>query len=112
MPWLSQHCMACVVLNSDRAFLPVAYCNVRYCLPSWRLDFAGEGIKTIVPARASVKLAARLVPDQSPDTVLDAIKRHGADSELRCSLDACNCHNLHADHVLHCSATYCVSLKL
>lgn len=37
---------------------------------------AGEGIKTIVPAKASVKLAARLVPDQSPDAVLDAVTRH------------------------------------
>lgn len=38
--------------------------------------FSGEGIKTIVPAKASVKLAARLVPDQSPDAVLDAVTRH------------------------------------
>lgn len=37
---------------------------------------SGEGIKTIVPAKASVKLAARLVPDQSPDGVLAAINRH------------------------------------
>lgn len=112
MPWLGQHCTACVLLNSDRAFRPVAHCNVRYCLPSWRLDFAGEGIKTIVPARASVKLAARLVPDQSPDTLLEAIKRYGADSELRCSLLACNCLNLHTAHVLHCCTTHCVSSKL
>lgn len=31
--------------------------------------FQGEGIKTIVPRRAFVKLAARLVPDQTPKQV-------------------------------------------
>jgi acetylornithine deacetylase/succinyl-diaminopimelate desuccinylase-like protein len=33
--------------------------------------FAGEGIKTIVPARAFVKVACRLVPDQDPDYIID-----------------------------------------
>jgi hypothetical protein len=47
-----------------------------------------------VPARASVKLAARLVPDQSPDTVLEAIKRHGADLSCAAASYACNCHEL------------------
>jgi len=37
---------------------------------------AGEGIKTIVPATASVKIAARLVPTQKPDAVLKAITKH------------------------------------
>jgi acetylornithine deacetylase/succinyl-diaminopimelate desuccinylase-like protein len=31
--------------------------------------YGGAGIKTIVPATASVKVALRLVPDQNPDTV-------------------------------------------
>lgn len=31
--------------------------------------FQGEGVKTIVPHRAFVKLAARLVPDQTPNEV-------------------------------------------
>eukprot|EP00884_Botryococcus_braunii_P001132 jgi/Botrbrau1/11019/Bobra.101_1s0017.1 len=33
--------------------------------------FAGEGIKTIVPARAFVKVACRLVPDQDPDYIIN-----------------------------------------
>jgi hypothetical protein len=33
--------------------------------------FGGEGIKTIVPARAFVKIACRLVPDQDPDYIID-----------------------------------------
>jgi hypothetical protein len=35
-----------------------------------------------VPARATVKLAARLVPDQSPDVALDVIKRHAYDIRM------------------------------
>jgi acetylornithine deacetylase/succinyl-diaminopimelate desuccinylase-like protein len=38
--------------------------------------FTGEGIKTIVPSKASVKIAARLVPNQSPAAVLKAITKH------------------------------------
>ena len=37
------------------------------CLPAG--GFQGEGIKTIVPRRAFAKLAARLVPDQTPKEV-------------------------------------------
>ena len=45
------------------------------CLPACPLfslpagGFQGEGIKTIVPRRAFAKLAARLVPDQTPKEV-------------------------------------------
>lgn len=38
--------------------------------------FQGEGIKTIVPATATAKLAARLVPDQEPGDVADKIRAH------------------------------------
>mmetsp|Transcript_19066 Transcript_19066/g.57602 ORF Transcript_19066/g.57602 Transcript_19066/m.57602 type:complete len:508 (-) Transcript_19066:681-2204(-) len=38
--------------------------------------FTGDGIKTIVPAKASVKLACRLVPDQDPAAVLEALSAH------------------------------------
>lgn len=31
--------------------------------------FTGEGIKTIVPATATAKLSARLVPNMTPDDV-------------------------------------------
>ncbi len=34
--------------------------------------YAGEGMKTIVPATASIKVTFRLVPDQSPEAVGDA----------------------------------------
>lgn len=34
------------------------------------------GIKTIVPAKATAKISCRLVPDQDPDHVMSALKRH------------------------------------
>ncbi|MFF2155802.1 dipeptidase [Paenibacillus chitinolyticus] len=40
--------------------------------------FAGEGIKPIVPARASAKIACRLVADQRPEEIFELIERHVA----------------------------------
>lgn len=36
--------------------------------------YTGEGIKTVVPARARFKVTFRLVPDQEPDRVRDAFE--------------------------------------
>lgn len=36
----------------------------------------GEGAKTVLPARASAKIDFRLVPDQDPDAVHHALRRH------------------------------------
>ncbi|KAK9909549.1 hypothetical protein WJX75_003981 [Coccomyxa subellipsoidea] len=38
--------------------------------------FSGVGIKTIVPAKATAKISCRLVPDQDPDHVMSALRRH------------------------------------
>lgn len=38
--------------------------------------FQGEGTKTVIPAKAGAKITCRLVPDQDPDQVLDAIEQH------------------------------------
>ena len=38
--------------------------------------FQGEGTKTVLPAQAHAKITCRLVPDQDPDRVFEAIKAH------------------------------------
>lgn len=38
--------------------------------------FQGEGSKTVIPAVAHAKITCRLVPDQDPGQVLDAVHRH------------------------------------
>ena len=38
--------------------------------------YIGEGVKTVLPNQAMVKLGFRLVPDLEPDTVLDLVRKH------------------------------------
>jgi acetylornithine deacetylase/succinyl-diaminopimelate desuccinylase-like protein len=38
--------------------------------------FTGEGSKTVIPAEAHAKITCRLVPDQDPERVLRAVRRH------------------------------------
>lgn len=38
--------------------------------------YAGPGVKTVLPARASAWLDFRLVPDQRPDEILDQLRAH------------------------------------
>ena len=38
--------------------------------------FQGEGTKTVLPAEAHAKLSCRLVADQDPDEILDAVESH------------------------------------
>jgi acetylornithine deacetylase/succinyl-diaminopimelate desuccinylase-like protein len=38
--------------------------------------FQGEGIKTVIPARAHAKITCRLVPDQEPDKIVELIRAH------------------------------------
>ncbi|MFO7266188.1 MAG: dipeptidase [Bacillota bacterium] len=38
--------------------------------------FQGEGTKTVLPSEAHAKITCRLVPDQDPQKVLDAIEAH------------------------------------
>ncbi|BAQ09823.1 acetylornithine [Bacillus sp. OxB-1] len=38
--------------------------------------FSGEGIKTVLPAEAGVKITCRLVPDQDPEEIVEKLKAH------------------------------------
>jgi len=38
--------------------------------------FQGEGIKTVLPSEAHAKISCRLVPDQDPAHIVDAVTRH------------------------------------
>jgi len=38
--------------------------------------YQGQGIKTVLPAKASAKVDFRLVPDQHPEQVLEQLRRH------------------------------------
>lgn len=38
--------------------------------------FQGEGIKTVLPSEAHAKVTCRLVPDQSPDEIVELLQKH------------------------------------
>ena len=38
--------------------------------------YTGEGAKTVLPARAMAKVSCRLVPDQDPERIAEAFRRH------------------------------------
>lgn len=38
--------------------------------------FQGEGIKTVTPCEAHLKITCRLVPDQDPEEILDLLEQH------------------------------------
>ncbi len=70
-------------IGTDCLFGEAGYTNVvrRWARPTFDINgltsgHQGEGGKTIIPATASAKFTCRLVPDQDPEMVFEAIERH------------------------------------
>ncbi|HXX38343.1 MAG TPA: dipeptidase [bacterium] len=65
-------------LTGEPEYTPVERVTVR---PTLEINgvwggFQGDGIKTVLPAEAHAKITCRLVPDQDPDRIADAVERH------------------------------------
>ena len=65
-------------VGGERRFTPVERTGFRPALDlnGIHAGYGGPGSKTIIPAAATAKISARLVPDQDPPTILAAIGRH------------------------------------
>ena len=59
-----------VALRERHAFEPTS--NIAGLLSG----YTGEGVKTVLPARAMAKMDFRLVPDQDPDDILAKLRAH------------------------------------
>jgi acetylornithine deacetylase/succinyl-diaminopimelate desuccinylase-like protein len=59
-----------ISLREHQAFTPT--CNIAGLLSG----YTGEGLKTVLPARAMVKIDFRLVPNQNPDDILNKLRTH------------------------------------
>jgi acetylornithine deacetylase/succinyl-diaminopimelate desuccinylase-like protein len=59
----------------------VSYHHKLMFLPTFNIcgmisGYSGEGVKTVIPRKATVKVDMRLVPDQDPETILERIRTH------------------------------------
>ncbi len=65
-------------LFGEKEFTAVERC---YARPTAEINgfgsgYQGEGSKTIIPSKAMAKLTFRLVPDQSPETIVELVEAH------------------------------------
>jgi acetylornithine deacetylase/succinyl-diaminopimelate desuccinylase-like protein len=62
--------------NRSREVLTRAIFEPTCTLQGITTGYQGQGVKTVIPARASAKLDFRLVPNQQPPDILDKLRRH------------------------------------
>lgn len=68
--------IAAIAGSQDFSYYEKLLMRPTLTIDGFQSGFTGRGIKTIVPSECLVKLEARLVPDQDPEEVIEAIKRH------------------------------------
>lgn len=68
---------AIVPTGMEKGFTPLEACMVQPTLEFNGISggYSGQGFKTVIPAKAEVKISARLVPDQDPLTIAANIKK-------------------------------------
>jgi acetylornithine deacetylase/succinyl-diaminopimelate desuccinylase-like protein len=64
-------------LEGEAGYSPLARQWARPTLDvhGWAGGFSGEGVKSIIPSRATAKLSMRLVPDQDPEEIFRSLDR-------------------------------------
>lgn len=64
-------------LTKDRQeFLKALFFEPALSIEGLSTGYLGQGVKTILPAKASAKMEMRLVPGLSPEVALDCVKAH------------------------------------
>ncbi|HMO02499.1 MAG TPA: M20/M25/M40 family metallo-hydrolase [Oligoflexia bacterium] len=65
-------------LWGEKSYSPIARISFRPTLEINGITsgYGGEGGKTIIPAKANIKITCRLVPNQDPAKILESIKKH------------------------------------
>ncbi|WP_099778259.1 M20/M25/M40 family metallo-hydrolase [Streptococcus suis] len=64
------------LVEDRREFLKRLYFEPSITIEGLSTGYLGQGVKTIIPARASAKMEVRLVPGLEPHDVLDKIRKH------------------------------------
>ena len=65
-------------LATDRPYYEQLLLHPTLTINGLSSGYEGEGMKTVLPSTATAKLDCRLVPDQDPDDVFEAVREHVA----------------------------------
>ncbi|WP_255171073.1 M20/M25/M40 family metallo-hydrolase [Natrononativus amylolyticus] len=63
-------------LASDRPYYERLLLHPTLTINGLSSGYQGDGMKTVLPSRATAKLDCRLVPNQDPDEVFEAVRAH------------------------------------